>query len=158
MKHIVEIADLKYSDNPEDSFITYSLGSCIGMTLYDPVAKVGGMIHFMLASSRTNPEKAKIKPGMFADTGIEMLLNNIIELGANKRRLEVKIAGAANVLVNCRIFDIAKNNITAARKILWKNALVLAASDTGGTRPRTMFLSLNNGSVRVKSDGVIKEL
>jgi chemotaxis protein CheD len=158
MKYIVEIADLKYSNKSDDSFITYSLGSCIGMTLYDPNLKVGGMIHFMLASSKTNPEKAKNKPGMFADTGIDLLLEKITKFGANKRRLDVKIAGAANVLVNCKIFDIVKNNLTAVRKILWKNGLVISGSDVGGNRPRTMFFSLKDGSVKIKSDGVIKEL
>ncbi|MGZ3387730.1 MAG: chemotaxis protein CheD, partial [Isosphaeraceae bacterium] len=48
---VVGISDLKVSNNPADSMITYALGSCIAVAVYDPVAKVGGLLHFMLPDS-----------------------------------------------------------------------------------------------------------
>ena len=58
----VDISDMKIARNPEDVIVTYSLGSCVGLTLYDPIAGVGGMIHCMLPLSKIDPEKARIKP------------------------------------------------------------------------------------------------
>ncbi|MFH2035216.1 MAG: chemotaxis protein CheD, partial [Candidatus Zixiibacteriota bacterium] len=78
---ILGISEIYVSNVPGDVLITYSLGSCIGLTAYDPVVKVGGMIHYMLPLSKIAPEKAKAKPGMFADTGIPALLNQILNLG-----------------------------------------------------------------------------
>ena len=70
VRHIVDISDGKVTDNIEDEFITYSLGSCIGVTVYDETSKIGGMLHFQLPSSRlknANPDKS---PYMFADSGM----------------------------------------------------------------------------------------
>ncbi len=66
----VDISDMKIAQNREDVIVTYSLGSCVGLTLYDPVAGIGGMIHCMLPLSKIDPEKARIKPYMFVDTGV----------------------------------------------------------------------------------------
>ncbi|MDD5531533.1 MAG: chemotaxis protein CheD [Syntrophales bacterium] len=81
---VVGVADLKVSDNPHDILVTYALGSCIGVAVFDPVSKVGGLIHFMLPDSTLDPEKAREKPAMFADTGIPMLFKSCYELGAEK--------------------------------------------------------------------------
>ena len=72
MKIIVGMADMQVTNTPEATLITYALGSCIGVTLYDPSAKVGGLLHFMLPESQLDPQKAQRKPWMFADTGIPL--------------------------------------------------------------------------------------
>ena len=88
---VIAIAEMYVSENVDDMLITYSLGSCLGVTAYDPVARVGGMIHCLLPSSRSNPEKAKEKPTMYADTGLVALFSKLFEYGAHKDRIKIKI-------------------------------------------------------------------
>ena len=82
---IVGISDLKVSNNPADVLITYALGSCIGVAVFDPKARVGGLLHFMLPDSILNPNKARTMPAMFADTGITLLFKSCYAVGAEKR-------------------------------------------------------------------------
>ena len=77
----VGVGDCKVSDVAEAALATYALGSCIGLAIYDPVAKVGGLLHFMLPESSLNPEKASEYPFMFADTGIPQLFHAAYRLG-----------------------------------------------------------------------------
>ncbi len=84
MKIIVSIADMKVTKNPDDTLITYSLGSCIGVAIYDPFVKVGGLLHFMLPDSRIDPQKAQRNPWMFADTGIPSLFKEAYKLGSGE--------------------------------------------------------------------------
>jgi chemotaxis protein CheD len=94
----VDIADLKTSADPDAVIVTYALGSCIAVIVYDPVRKVGGMIHYMLPMSETSPEKAKERPAMFADTGIPLLFHTMYEMGCKKTDLIVKAAGGRRAL------------------------------------------------------------
>jgi chemotaxis protein CheD len=73
---VVGISDLKVSGNAGDILITYALGSCVGVAVYDPVGKVGGLLHFMLPDSSIDETKAKRNPAMFADTGIPLLFKS----------------------------------------------------------------------------------
>ena len=81
---IVGIADMKVSDDPKVTLVTHALGSCIGVTVYDPVARVGGMIHYMLPESKMDHKKAKETPLMFADTGIPLLFKACYKIKAEK--------------------------------------------------------------------------
>ena len=81
---IVGISDIKVSNNVNDVIVTYALGSCIGVVVYDPMAKVGGMLHYMLPDSTLDQNKAKNNPAMFADTGIPLLFKTCYKLGAEK--------------------------------------------------------------------------
>ena len=100
----VGMADLKVAKAP-DSLITLGLGSCIGLTLYDPVLKVGGMVHFML------PDSTKLKNNQniakFGDTGIRELYRLMIEQGASPRRLVAKIAGGAKMFEVSGLSDVS---------------------------------------------------
>ncbi len=155
---VVGISDIRVSSNPEDVIITYSLGSCIGVTAYDPMARVGGMIHYMLPLSKISPEKADLKPGMFADTGIPALLNEIITMGASKSRLVVKVAGGSQLMDQNKVFNIGERNFLVLRKILWKNNILINASDVGGMLSRTLRFQLDTGKVTVKSSRGENEL
>ena len=88
---IVDISDAKVSNDPADVLVTYSLGSCIGVCLYDRAAKVGGMLHYLLPNSAENPRRAKQRPFMYADTGMKILLEKLVSMGTNKRRMQVLI-------------------------------------------------------------------
>ncbi|TFG47792.1 MAG: chemotaxis protein CheD [Candidatus Brocadiia bacterium] len=151
-KIIVHVSDAKVSRDPNDVLVTYSLGSCIGVCIYDSVTNVGGMLHYQLPDSTIDPEKAREKPFMFADTGLALLIQKMISMGAEKKRLQVKIAGGANMDTGPKGFDIGKRNHMAIRKIMWKNGIFIAAEDIGGNTPRNMYLNMGNGAVTVKAN------
>jgi chemotaxis protein CheD len=155
---IVGISEIYVSKNPGEEIVTHSLGSCIGMTAYDPQTKVGGMIHYMLPLSKISPDKAKAKPGMFADTGIPTLLKKILGAGASKDRLIVKIAGGAQLMDQNKVFNIGERNYLVLRKLLWKNRILIDKEDVGGTASRTMRLEMDTGRVTIKSGRGVKEL
>lgn len=150
MKQIVGIADMKISSNPDDLLITYALGSCLGITVYDPVAKVGGMLHVMLPSSNVNPEKAKTNPWMFVDTGVPELFKACYKLGAVKKRITLKVAGGANSEDMLGSFQIGTRNVLMLRKLLWKNGVLIKGMDVGDSLSRTMSLNINTGDVNLR--------
>ncbi len=150
---IVGISDIKISNNPNDVIITYALGSCIGIAVYDPIAKIGGLLHYMLPDSALDERKAKDNPAMFADTGIPSLFKACYGLGAEKKRMIVKVAGGASILDDTNFFRIGQKNIMAMRKIFWKNNVMITAEDTGANHNRTVRLEMANGKVFVRTSG-----
>ena len=152
MPKVVGVSDMLVSKNPDDVIVTHSLGSCIGVAVYDPAAGVGGLLHYQLPLSRDNPERALNNPYMFADTGVPALFRACYELGASKQRMIVKIAGGSTTLDTNGFFNIGQRNYITLRKILWKNGVLIAAEDIGGNSWRTMFLSVGTGSVRLKTN------
>jgi chemotaxis protein CheD len=149
--HVVGISDFYVSNDADDVLITYSLGSCIGVVMYDPAAKVGGMIHYMLPLSKISPDKAKTKPAMFADTGITLLLNKVFRMGADKKHLIVKAAGGSELLDQNKIFNIGERNYLILRKIMWKNNILIKSADVGKNASRTMKLEMATGRVTIKT-------
>jgi len=156
---IATISDIKISNNADDVIITYALGSCIGITVYDPVAKVGGLLHYMLPDSMLDEQKAREKPAMFADTGIPLLFKSCYAMGAEKKRMIVNAVGGASILDDANFFRIGQKNIMAMRKIFWKNNVMIKAEDTGANYNRTVRLEMRMGKVFVRSfGGEMKEL
>jgi chemotaxis protein CheD len=153
MKIIVSIADMKVTKNAEDTLITYSLGSCIGVVIYDPFAGVGGLLHFMLPDSKIDPQKAQKNPWMFADTGIPSLFKEAYKLGAEKERLEVRVMGGSQIMDGSGFFNIGKKNYMALRRIFRTNGVLIRAEDVGGSGNRTVTLEVSSGKVLVKSSG-----
>jgi chemotaxis protein CheD len=157
-KLIVNVSDAKASSEVGDSIITYSLGSCIAVSLYDPGIKAGAMLHFQLPESTMDPAKAAGNPFMFADSGMNATINMMLAMGAVKKRLRVKIAGGASMATGPKGFDIGKRNHLALRKILWQNGLFIEGEDVGGDMPRNLYLSIADGAVVVKANGSEKAL
>jgi len=155
---IVNVSDAKISDDPSDVIVTYSLGSCIGVCLYDYERKIGGMLHYQLPDSKINPDRAKENPFMYADSGMKALVDKMISLGANKKRIQVKIAGGAAMDTGPKGFDIGKRNHLAIRKILWKNGMLINSEDVGGSSPRNLYINIENGTVTVRSNNLEKTL
>ena len=150
---IVDIADAQYSSDPDDVIVTYSLGSCIGVGIYDPVAKVGGMIHCMLPVSSVDSEKARQKPYMFVDSGMTLFLAKLFGMGVTRANAAVKVAGAAKVLDKSDLFRIGERNYTIFRKILWKNGMMIKAEHVGGEISRTVYLEMSTGKFTIRSQG-----
>ncbi len=158
MKIVVGVSDMKVSKDPGATLVTYSLGSCIGISIYDAIAKVGGLLHFMLPDSTLDAEKAKNKPNMFADTGIPNLFKSAYKLGAKKQRLRVIVVGGSQVLDQQGFFNIGKRNYMAVRKIFWKNNVIIDYENIGGSSNRTIHLSLDSGmaSLKISGQGVME--
>ncbi|MEO1021334.1 MAG: chemotaxis protein CheD [Bacteroidota bacterium] len=156
MKIVVGVSDLKVSRNPDDLIITYALGSCLGITAYDPVVKAGGMVHVMLPLSKSDPEKARLKPAMYVDTGLMLLLQEVSKLGAKKQNLEICVAGGASMKQSTEedYFKIGQRNFTTFRKMLWKNGLMIGSQEVGGNKSRTMTLSLTDGLVTINKQPI----
>jgi chemotaxis protein CheD len=161
-KVVIGVADLAVVSAappapPGPELITHALGSCIGVTVYDPVARVGGMLHFMLPSA-ADSQRAEQNPAMFGDSGIPLLFRTCYSLGAAKERLVVCAAGGAEILNDDNTFRVGARNRTLLRKIFWKNSVLIHAEDTGGNNCRTMSLRMDTGTVEIRSQGKVKRL
>jgi len=154
MEIVVGVGDMKVSNDPEIVLATYSLGSCIGLTIFDPLSKVGGILHYMLPESKIDSVKAKKNPYMFGDTGIPLLFKESYKLGANKNRLKVKVVGGAQILDQNGLFNIGKINYLILRKLFWKNNVMIDFEDVGGNVNRTLKLEINSGKTILKVSGV----
>ena len=157
-KLIVQISDAKVSNRCHDVLVTYSLGSCVGVCLYDHKEKIGGMLHYQLPTSKIDPKRAEDKPFMFADTGLKLLIDKLISMGANKRRMQIKAAGGSSMQTGPQGFDIGKRNHLALRKILWQNGMFIDSEDIGGQVARNMYLDILTGNCMVKTNSSLRNL
>lgn len=150
---VVGVADMAVSSDPSAELVTYSLGSCLGITIYDPLKKIGGLLHLMLPDSNIDPAKANTLPHMFVDTGVPRLFHAAYNLGADRARLVIKVTGGAQLLNGQAIFNIGARNLEAFKKLLHLQGLKIHAEETGGVVSRTVRLDLDNGDTSVKSPG-----
>ena len=150
---MVDIADLAVSRDPGAVLITYSLGSCIGVSIWDPLARVAGLLHYMLPDSRLSPDKAQANPAMFCDTGVPKLFKAAYELGAVRQRVVVKVAGGSQLLDDTGTFSIGKRNYLALRELLQKNGIRIASEHVGGSASRTLRIDVATGAVTLKTCG-----
>ena len=149
----VGMADLKIAKAP-DLLTTLGLGSCIGLTLYDPVSKVGGLVHYMLPDSTKLKNNTNI--AKFGDTGIKELYKQMVANGANPRRLVAKIAGGAKMFEVSglsNVGNVGDRNAEEAFLILKELNIPLIARDTGLNYGRTVVLDCEDGSYLIKSVG-----
>ena len=107
---VVGVADMVVSNDASAEIVTYSLGSCLGIAIYDPVKKIGGLLHIMLPDSKIDATKAVTMPFMFVDTGVPRLFHAAYNLGADRSRLFLKVAGGAQLLDQEGIFNIGIRN------------------------------------------------
>jgi len=157
MSNVINIgmSQIEVSSKPGTVLTAPSLGSCIGLAIYDPDSKVGGMAHIVL------PDSAKIlKPtehqGKYADTAVPEMLKKMFSMGANKNKLVIKMAGGAqmfNLQKGANVLNIGLRNTIAVKAALSKEGLTLLKSDTGGNKGRTFKLDVQTGSFSVKIIG-----
>ncbi|KEI13060.1 chemotaxis protein CheD [Clostridium novyi B str. ATCC 27606] len=155
----IGIGDLNIAMPPQ-KLITVGLGSCIGIAIYDPIKKIGGLAHIMLPDSTqfsnvTNPMK-------FADLAIPMLLLKMEKQGAIKRHLKAKIAGGASMFDfsdKSMIMDIGNRNSKSVKKVLSEVGIPIVSEDTGGNKGRTMVFNTEDGVVKIRTVGMgIREI
>ena len=149
----VGMADLNICKSP-DMITTLGLGSCIGIALYDPVTKIGGLAHIMLPDStqiRNNSNIAK-----FADTGINELVKRMTEAGAVKGRLVAKIAGGAQMFAfqsKNEMVRVGERNVEATKKKLAQLKIPILAEDTGKNYGRTVIFYPETGDFVIRAVG-----
>lgn len=147
----VGMADYKVGRAPS-TLISYGLGSCIGISVYDPHSKVGGLLHIMLSDSTQS--RANDNPAKFADTGIPLLVKEVIAAGGVHRRLVAKLAGGAQMFAfknATSIMRVGERNAQVSKEILKRLGIPIVAEDTGGTCGRTVSIDLNNGDYFVRT-------
>ncbi len=157
-KLVVGVADFAVSSNPNVVLTTYSLGSCLGITIFDPVTRVGGLLHAMLPDSSIDQAKAAAQPAMFIDTGIPALFRAAYQLKADKYRVQICVAGGAQVMDGSGFFSIGKRNYETLLKLLSQHGLVVRAEQVGGMVSRTVHLNLRTGEVKLKVSGQNEEV
>ena len=153
MDIIIGVADMKVSNDSEVVLATYSLGSCIGLAIYDPIEKIGGLLHYMLPESSLDRVKAKNNPYMFGDTGIPLLFKEAYKFGAKKHRIKTIVLGGSQILDQKGLFNIGQRNFTVLRKMFWKNNVMIDFQDVGGNVNRTLKLEIDNGQAWLKTSG-----
>lgn len=151
---VVGIADAQVSSDGDDELVTYGLGSCVGIAVHDPIARVGGLLHIQMPDSRLDPGDSQRSPFKYADTGIPELFHRAYARGADKARLRVYILGGAQVLDTQGVFGIGQRNVLATRKILMRAGVFIHGEATGGTNSRTVRLHVGTGQVWLRVPGV----
>lgn len=160
MVYTVGVADMKISGDDPDMLITYALGSCLGITVYDFKLKRAGLLHCMLPDSSIDRNKAAGKPCLYVDSGMKALLEDFYRNGSSKNNLIIRVAGGSSSKVNEEedFFKIGHRNFVSLRKYLWNEGLMLKAYDVGGYGSRTVTLEVENGKMLIKSKGSLKQL
>ena len=145
---IVGIGELAVSARPEEVIVTYTLGSCVAVCVFDAAARVAGMLHFLLPEASINTRRAIEQPAAFGDTGIPLLLDAASRLGLRKDRATVRLVGGAG-LANAAGCGTGRRNVLAARTVLWRHGLFIESQEVGGESARTVHLAVGNGRVQI---------
>lgn len=151
---VVGLGEVRFSTDESETLACLGLGSCVGVCVYDPVAKVGGMAHIVLPSS--SGREGQGSSPKFADVGVPVLLKGIRDMGARTTRSTIKIAGGARMsqaLGMENAFNIGENNIAAVKAALVKEGLVPMSADVGGNSGRALRLYMESGITTVSGAG-----
>ncbi len=145
---LVGIGELAVA-RPPTILAALGLGSCVGLVLYDPVSRIGGLAHVMLPA---NPQPARVPPSArFADQALELLLERMLAEGAQREHLGAKLVGGAHMFASSTGQGIGQRNITALHSLLRQQRIPLLASDVGGQWGRSIEFDLGTGLLRVRS-------
>lgn len=147
----VGIADKKIAKAPV-KLITRGLGSCVGVTIYDPGKKIGGMAHAMLPD--IDRVTAQVSPLRFVNYLIKSMVEELENCGCFRKHLEAKLFGGAHMfgfLSSESVLNVGDKNVEKARAVLKEMGINIAVDDTGGTFGRTITLNLENGKVLIKT-------
>ncbi|MCR8746754.1 chemotaxis protein CheD [Romboutsia lituseburensis] len=151
---IVGIADFKIVKAP-NQIMTVGLGSCCGVVLYDEISKVAGLVHVLLSDSKF--EKSVVNKAKYADSGINLLYQEMIKAGANARFIRAKLAGGAHMFnfknTGNSIFTIGEKNVKACKETLAKLNIAIVSEDVLGTCGRTIVFDTATSKLRIKSVG-----
>lgn len=147
---VIGISDMKISNKADDTLVTYSLGSCIAVVLYDHKSKIAGMIHIMLPESKIeklSKDSIAFNPYKYVDTGLPVLFKKFNEKGGEKKFTSVSVFGGAKIFDHTDVFNIGKRNYAAFRKYLWKLGMLIDHEHIGGIVHRTVRIDVDTGLI-----------
>ncbi len=147
----VGMAEVKISSAP-DILITRGLGSCVGITLYDPIRRIGGLAHPMLPD--IHKAKVKTNPAKFVNSVIELMIKEFTKRNCRVSSLMAKVFGGGHMFSAIPYdspFNIGVKNVEKAKEVFSSLKIKIVAEDTGGNYGRTVELYLATGKVRVKT-------
>jgi chemotaxis protein CheD len=151
---VAGIGEMVMSSSSDSHLVAYGLGSCIGLAVWDPRTKVGGLAHFMLPNGPANAAN----PVKFIDSGLGTFLKAVEAKGAVLNRSILKAAGGAAMLTVGGGLAIGKRNAEAITAALSERGLSLTATALGGTAGRTVQLEVVDGRFLIKSLSSVTEL
>jgi chemotaxis protein CheD len=164
----VEMAEVKVTSRLTERLVAYGLGACIGVCIYDPVMRIGGMAHVVLperqnaAPSRNRPEQSL---GKFADTGVPFLIEEVCRHGATRQNLRAAMAGGAHIFGNPAAdgtavsrLEIGARNARAVFVVLERLKVPILAADVGGSHGRTVTFRISDGGILVRPIGGAERL
>jgi len=152
--NVVYVGVGEFAASKTETIKTMALGSCVAVVLLDTQNRTVGLLHVALPDSSINQKRAQDRPGMFADTGIPKILEQMKKFGyTGQKRLIVKLAGGASIMDPNNTFNIGKRNLLAVKKTLWRYQLGAIAEDVGGTISRTVSIDIKTGKVILSSPG-----
>ena len=145
--HAAKIAPGELYASQRNILIVTVLGSCVSVCLMDPVMRIGGMNHFMLPD-HSGLQSVVSEPARYGAHAMEMLINNLLTMGAHRGRLVAKVFGAGRVLPG--MSDVGARNAEFAMEYLSREGITIAAKDVGGNRARKVYFFVESGRVLVK--------
>jgi len=145
---LIGIAQYAIAKAPE-KLCCLGLGSCMAVFLYDPSAKIGGVVHILLPNA-PNGHSVDAK---YADTGIHLLLGQLMRAGADRRMIRAKLVGGAQMFKNLDLTmsDVGKDNLAQSRKTLTELGIRVVAQEVEGDRGRSAYFSMEDGMVTIKA-------
>lgn len=145
----VGVGDLKITRSPH--YLKTLLGSCIGIVLYDPTKKIGGLLHIMLPKRNSDD----LKLTKYADTGLPYFISQmVIGAGATRGMMHAKIFGGAKMFeTNGKLLNIGEANEEEVRRILRSENIKIIAAKTGGTKGYNIVVDTETGSVECRIFG-----
>lgn len=135
-----------------NTLATHALGSCVAVCCWDASTRNGFLLHLMLPDSKLDPRRADKRPFMFADTGLELSIQQLLAQGANRAQLKVKLAGGAAGTV-AKVGSIGKRNVLAVRKWLWRQSIPILGEEVLGSISRTVHFHPSTGRLEISTPG-----
>ncbi len=149
---MVRIGEIAVADDRNTLLVTHALGSSVAVCIWDPEARIAGMLHFLLPDAPARSIRPFTQPGAFADTGIPLLFETAFRQGLRRVRTQVSLVGGAEMpSLIAAAGELGRSNVLAARGLIWANDLPIARDDTGGMQARSVYLCARTGRLRVRS-------
>lgn len=149
----VGLGEIVVSEDQDDVLVAYGLGSCLGIACYDKDAIIAGMLHAVLPEPNGNANNVDAR---YVVQGVPLLIDQVINAGATRSKLTIRIAGGANMLNSPgfqNVLNIGKRNIAAAEAVLEKTSIPVVGRDVGGNTGRTVRFYVRDGRMMIRRLG-----
>jgi chemotaxis protein CheD len=147
---VVKILPGEYFATTDDTIIVTVLGSCVAVCLRDPQKRIGGRNHFLLPNDGSASTSSVLESARYGVYAMELLVNQMLKLGADKRKLEAKVFGGGNVLKGFTGLSVGERNVEFILDYLYTEQIPILANDLLDVYPRKVYFSPNSGKVKIR--------